>query len=257
MNSFPVITLQLLIHLKITTQQYYPNNFPVQFQQNPGQRYQDPQSGDYEEEIPYRAGRRKNRYYRSHEKYDRVDDCGSSEECTCPCTKCDNPPPRCKEECDACPPEAGGRDSLQGQPNLIFMPVPYLVMMPSNNSTRKSLNATVLNASTTSTTERMTTRETTTTSQYSTTKASTTTTATPSTAPVGLLSGSSNSYDNDPVSGGQSYRRPHVMESRNLTPIRRTRPAWMPKYGIIPIPDRLAEKLMSQLREIKGLRRRP
>ncbi|XP_037302808.1 uncharacterized protein LOC119193316 [Manduca sexta] len=35
---------------------------------------------------------------------------------------------------------------------------------------------------------------------------------------------------------------------------RRTKPVWLPKYGIVPLPDHLAERLMSKLREVKGLK---
>lgn len=40
-----------------------------------------------------------------------------------------------------------------------------------------------------------------------------------------------------------------------LTSLRRTKPTWVPKYGIVPIPDNLAEKLMSQLRDVKEYKR--
>ncbi|XP_075977964.1 uncharacterized protein LOC142977761 isoform X2 [Anticarsia gemmatalis] len=42
-----------------------------------------------------------------------------------------------------------------------------------------------------------------------------------------------------------------------LTALRKTKPTWVPKFGIVPISDNMAEKLMSQLRDVKGLRRRP
>ena len=32
-----------------------------------------------------------------------------------------------------------------------------------------------------------------------------------------------------------------------LTSLRRTKPAWMPKYGIVPISDNIAEKLISKM----------
>lgn len=35
---------------------------------------------------------------------------------------------------------------------------------------------------------------------------------------------------------------------------KRIRPAWVPKYGIVPIPDHLAAKLMTQLTEIRALK---
>lgn len=203
--------------------------------QNPREKYLASQAEDYEEETPYHSGRSRSKYYRSNEKYDKADDCESSEECTCSCSKCDDPPPRCKEECLICPTETEQSSHFENQPNVIFMSVPYLVMMSSNNTT--SINGhtpTIAPQSSTTTT------------------LSTKTSFTKSTVSnLELLTRSSNSYDGKNL----NYQRPTSLKPRQIVPLRRTKPTWMPKFGIIPIPDQLAEKLMSQLKEIKSLRR--
>lgn len=37
-----------------------------------------------------------------------------------------------------------------------------------------------------------------------------------------------------------------------LTSLRRTKPAWIPKYGIVPISDNIAEKLISKMSRVRA-----
>lgn len=50
---------------------------------------------------------------------------------------------------------------------------------------------------------------------------------------------------------------PHQFIDKNskyvMTSLRRTKTNWLPKYGIVPIPDQLAEKILLQLRNMKVL----
>lgn len=167
-------------------------------------------------------------------------DYNESDECQCFCSQCKDqrgpPKPCCKEVCFNC---EEMQDQKQGQTGIVFVPYPFPLMVPN-----------LIRNETTSTTSTTTTSTTT-----------TTTTEKPTTTRMFAIRRSMlrhNSYSSRERYGDIRRSSQNMnYDSRYMqSSIRKMKPTWEPRYGIIPIPDNLAENLMSQLREVKELQAR-
>lgn len=182
----------------------------------------------------------------------RYRDSDESDDCDCACNKCEQPSDCCKNMCkSACPdPRAA-----QGQSSLVFVPYPYPMIVPNPIIPKTPQNTTPQPQPPpppppTTTTEMVT---------------STTSTEPPSQRIYLKSQNDNNMLDTVLKSVVDDYsniivKTPDKLKNGNnkymLTSLRRTKPAWMPKFGIVPISDNMAEKLMSQLKSVKGLSRR-
>lgn len=166
------------------------------------------------------------------------------EDCECACNKCHNLIPCCMEHCAKC---------AQANPSYYYYPYPYLVVANSQASSSTTIH-------TTTTTEASTTTIAPTTTNAPTTEATTTTVSNPAPETTSQLS------DDETLRSEFSMREnllkdlvynPTALKEDNgnviVTAMRRTKPRWMPKYGIVPIPDQIAEKLMLRIRQMKVL----
>lgn len=210
-------------------QQYYPQQQP------------EPTELDYEEpmEHDYRRHGRHNIYERpSISRMERDDDeyetDADYEDCKCSCSRCRTHPhkPCCREVCQTCEDMRQPQQDLTGNPSLqqgsvLFVPYPYPLMVPNNN-VKNDVKTTT--ASTTTTT---------------------TTTEDPDKLPRELKK---NDRERKKSSAETNLYKNQIMKNERymLTTVRKTKPAWEPKYGIVPIPDTLAEKLMNQLKQNHG-----
>lgn len=174
------------------------------------------------------------------------------EKCYCNCQKCftlDNKP-CCAEFCIYCPinPRPGFAMGIPEQ-KILFVPFPYPLIVPDNTQ----------NNSTVSITERVTVGKPADASKPTTVAdvesgADSTATArkikikTTTIAPISYPSDKlkAKSDEIDIMSKHRSMKQ--------LNSVKRSRPAWVPKYGIVPIPDHLAAKLITQLTEVRALK---
>ncbi|RVE50923.1 hypothetical protein evm_004490 [Chilo suppressalis] len=160
-------------------------------------------------------------------------DYADSEECMCSCSDCERPKPCCRQMCLSC-----------NQPNVFIMPYPYPIIITTTESTKIE--------------DRLQTDTPPATNPPSSTQTSSTTAATTKSTTFANADGldidlrqdlNSIGIDetilNTPRKGGDS--------KYILTSVRRTKSDRTPKYGIVPIPKRLAERLMSQLRHMKDI----
>lgn len=165
----------------------------------------------------------------SYEEYDYNDD-----ENVCSCVNCDNLKPSCQNMCPNC-----ARVSLTNS-GYVFIPFPY----PYPVVTKTTIQAKKLTKVTTQPTTKSTA---TTASQKSTTEVERTfdeqTDATITDKFV-----ESKVPDVAAKSLEVKDKSPYM-----LTSLRRTKPNWIPNYGIVPISNKFAEKLMLQLRNMKVL----
>lgn len=223
----------------------------------PQQYYQqqpEPQEMDYEDIEHYEDTRRSGRhkpYGSSGGRLPNMEyDYDESDECKCSCNRCKDtrkpPKPCCKETCFSC----SDMQSQQGQGGLFFVPYPYPLMIPNmmNASATSSVKPTI-----------------------------TTTTVKPSSTTVKRANLVILDQNSSEIFLERSYnskrqrkssaenindiilRSPYNLKGDRkymLTSVRKTKPTWEPKYGIVPIPDKLAEKLMSQLRQVRELQAR-
>ncbi|CAK1551246.1 unnamed protein product [Leptosia nina] len=144
-----------------------------------------------------------------------------SPECFCSCEVCEELQPCCRNICVNCQPSS----------SIVLVPYPYPLII----STKQKESTPQPPPTTTETTQTTTT-----------TSATTQTT----TQPVTAILRNNDAYINDILS-----KTPNLNKKSKfvLTNLRRTKPDCMPKYGIVPIPDNLAEKLMLQLRSMRVL----
>lgn len=180
-----------------------------------------------------------------------------SEECRCQCNRCDHPEPCCQQMCVSC------------SQRLLFVPYPYplVVNVPPTVTTKTDTTTTKTTATektnTETTTTKIITQPTTETavtdvptvlrndaSQYVKPRAPNT---------EGANTKDSNHRDKNlrGVDFNNIIFKSHTNSNGDhkyiLTSLRRTKANWLPKYGIVPIPDQIAQSLMSQLRTMKGI----
>ncbi|CAH2048753.1 unnamed protein product, partial [Iphiclides podalirius] len=173
------------------------------------------------------------------------------EECECSCDTCYAPRPCCVDFCAKC----AQANSPSG---YFYYPYPYIVV-PTQVTSKATSRTTTTEMSTTT----AATTTTTPTTKVPTTEATTTTISeTTAPAPQPIME----SVD------AETFRPDHFLHDKFLkelvysptslkrdndkivmTAMRRTKPRWMPKYGIVPIPDQIAEKLMLRIRQMKVL----
>lgn len=165
----------------------------------------------------------------SYEEYDYNDD-----ENVCSCENCDNLKPSCQNMCPNC-----ARVSLTNS-GYVFIPFPY----PYPDVTKTTTQAKKLTKVTTQPTTKSTA---TTGTQKSTTEVERTfDEQTDATITDKLVE--SKVPDVAAKSLEVKDKSPYM-----LTSLRRTKPNWIPNYGIVPISNKFAEKLMLQLRNMKVL----
>ncbi|XP_064072756.1 uncharacterized protein LOC135193594 [Vanessa tameamea] len=155
------------------------------------------------------------------------------EDNTCVCDDCDNLKPSCRNMCPNCasiPPFPG--------PGYVFLSFPYPYPVTSKPRSKKSTKTTL--TSTVITTSEVTTQKTTKGTELQFEEQN----------DVALIDKLDNSKVPDIIS------KPLEVKDKSqymMTALRRTKPNWVPKYGILPISDQFAEKLMLQLRSMKLL----
>ncbi|XP_068633555.1 uncharacterized protein [Battus philenor] len=156
--------------------------------------------------------------------------------CECTCDICYTEPKTCCIQfCSKCA-QAGG------QPGYVYVPYPYIVV-----NSPKTTNAQTKELETT-TTPRTTTKVTKPTTQ-STTIETITETETLQSENEDTLQGN---YMKELMENQRTFKK-NKNDEVMLTSVRRTKPRWMPRFGIVPIPDQLAEKLMLRIRHMKVL----
>lgn len=248
MYIFQILSINILyILLETTSSQYdYQNNMQNTVYRNQYQNEYFPQGYDMlDEEDDYddepRKYYRRSRHYRRrpygnsggklpriHYKYE------ESEECKCICMRCDDDDPCCKDVCTNCNEKDNPQD---GQANLILVPYPYpFIVSPKVIDSQQTQTST---AATTS-------PDTTTTIKTTTTETASTTEENPKSSETRRFFNRNNHYSQIGAKLKQYYM---------LTPLRRTKPAWLPKYGIVSLPNNLTEKLISKLHDVKELRK--
>ncbi|KAL0882965.1 hypothetical protein ABMA27_016458 [Loxostege sticticalis] len=245
---------------------FIPNCMP-QFQSYyPSPMGQGMAQGFYQEQFDYSMMDYQRPRHRHHKHHSRRSSGGAlpmadydyeSEECQATmCQRCEELKPSCMEMCTNC----------QQQPSVYFVPYPYPLVMPPPQGTTTTTTTTTTAPTTTKVTTTTTkpttttTKATTTTTKATTTtttKATTTTTkATPTTTKAKPLR-----YVNEPRQPSDiefndiiaNTRRRNEENKYVLTSLRRTKSNWLPKYGIVPIPEHLAARLMSQMRSMKSI----
>ncbi|KAH9627925.1 hypothetical protein HF086_015369 [Spodoptera exigua] len=197
--------------------------------------------------------------------------------CDCTCSKCEAPSPCCNNVCRSCASNMYQQQATglsgQSQASVVFVPFPYPLMMASpmmkstnhhtvmlahHETTHESnTQSTTTPAQTTTTTTPTTTTETTTSAATSTTTANCSYSSNPINPPYLKSQNNENVLDSVLKSVVDDYtniivKTPEKLRNGNnkymLTSLRRTKPTWMPKFGIVPITDDMAVKLMSQLK---------
>ncbi|XP_050351144.1 uncharacterized protein LOC126773927 [Nymphalis io] len=194
---------------------YNPNpSLPNIFQQYPNQEYVD---------------NKRNFNYEEYNDY--------MEDNTCSCDDCDNLKPSCRNMCPNC-----AVPSSFPVPGYVFLPYPYPYLMTSKPASRfkKSTKTSHTVTSTIKTTCEATTQKTTKEVELQNEDRTN----------IALIDKLDNSKVPDVIS------KPLQVKDKSqymMTALRRTKPNWVPKYGILPISDQFAEKLMLQLRSMKLL----
>ncbi|KPI95675.1 hypothetical protein RR46_11388 [Papilio xuthus] len=144
------------------------------------------------------------------------------EECICSCDICySNPKECCMEYCTKC--------TEENRPELLYYPYPYYIINSPSPSIPKPTEAQIKIETTITTTTQATTTET----------------------EEGLEQTPIARMDNEELLENARYNKKD--DKVRLTSLRRTKPRWMPKFGIVPIPDQLAENLMLKIRNMKVL----
>jgi hypothetical protein len=178
----------------------------------------------------------------------------NSDECKCSCNQCERPKRCCREVCISC---------SQQQPNVVLLPYPYPLVVTRPSTTCAPTTTTVASTTTTTSTTPTTSTTSTTPATVSTTSTTVATIATTKKTPELLYDvdfpSENRKISNDLDIDNIIVRTPKTKNSDGkfiLTSLRRTKVDWRPKYGIVPIPDHLAEKLMSQLRHMRNINSR-
>ncbi|XP_047503551.1 uncharacterized protein LOC125048743 [Pieris napi] len=163
-------------------------------------------------------------YYQNQMPYDYTEvdyEDYESNECTCSCQRCEDIKPCCRNTCNNC-----------FQPSsIVIVPYPYPLIIST-----KQKEATTAPP----------TQETTAPVPQETTLAP----PPPTELPTTDILRNNEAYINDIIAKAPNLNKKNKFV---LTNLRRTKPDWVPKYGIVPIPDNLAEKLMLQLRSMRVL----
>lgn len=172
-----------------------------------------------------------------------------SDECRCSCRNCEDTKPCCKYVCTNC--------YVENNPsNLILYPYPYPVVAPWGGGTGQSTTMEYMETTVASTASSIDETESTTTMAPTTSKEVETTQDPPK--PEFDTKGNLNLthrrllQDSTELSDIFIKDRPNK-EKILIASFRPTKPYWFPKYGIVPIPGRLAEKLMAKIRNTKRL----
>lgn len=220
----------------------------------PQQYYQEPpeaQEMDYEEiEHEHRRSGRHKQYGSSGGRLPTMDyEYEGSDECECSCSHCKNTgkPPKscCRETCFSC----SQMQNQQGQGGLVFVPYPYPLMFSN-----------LFNSTNTTTTTTTTAKPTTKKPECSDKDGNGGGISSAEREFIGRSSNLNRQRKNSAdIINDLILRSPYNLKSDKkymLTSMRKTKPTWEPKYGIVPIPDNLAEKLMSQLRQVRELKAR-
>ncbi|OWR53335.1 hypothetical protein KGM_207848 [Danaus plexippus plexippus] len=221
----------ILIYLSKETLSQYDGSYGVQqgYQYNP---YQNMPYQSYPDQLLQnnKWNEEENANYKDYKDYNDYD------ENICDCTKCGDLKPGCLNACPNC---VSTPQPLMPQ-NYFILPFPYPYPMtaketapPVHKETQRTTTTTIATTTTATTT---TTTESTTTNTEATETVSEATTET--------------SMETD-----MTMSPFHVISKRPylITSLRKTKPNWMPKYGIVPISDTFAEKIMLQLRDMKVL----
>ncbi|XP_035440407.2 uncharacterized protein LOC118269406 [Spodoptera frugiperda] len=218
---FSVLLISLLLQVSICMRNFH---FPHPHIYGLGMYNHYPHYEDYDSEsLVVRSHR--NRYHRFKDNSDYSD----SEHhykmaCRCSCVKCRKPKPKpcCKDFClQQC--------SMQNNIFVVPYPVPFVVSPLNQSATRAT------------TTEQATTHTSTTPLTISTTTLTTTTTAETKSTAVFFVRNQPKRFrivaDKRRRNMGNNDIRPPKFRDR------------LPKYGIVPIPEKLAIRLMEQMRD--------
>ncbi|XP_072948783.1 uncharacterized protein [Epargyreus clarus] len=172
-------------------------------------------------------------------------------ECRCSCNTCIDIQPCCRNQCANC---------ATPQSNVMFVPYAYPIIVTKDNkdSDKKDKETTVTTTSTTFTTTTATTKVETTTETITIPENKPEARfMLPDTEKIDIENNIASIPNNPRTLTSDVAKGPYELLDRNskyvMTSIRRTKTNWLPKYGIVPIPDQLAEKILLQLRNMKVL----
>lgn len=171
-------------------------------------------------------------------------------ECRCLCDTCVDLQPCCRSVCVNC---------VTPQSSVMFVPYVYPIIVTKNEEeshkeTTISTTATTLTTTTTiATTKVEATTEITTTRQNELDNINVL--SGPKLSEIEMKFASAAEVPKTVITG--VGKGPYQFIDKNskyvMTSLRRTKTNWLPKYGIVPIPDQLAEKILLQLRNMKVL----
>lgn len=143
--------------------------------------------------------------------------------------------------------------------NLVFVPYPYPLVMPDVHSSTSATDTTTTTTQTTPTTTTTTPTTTTETATTTTTETSITSIETREDPVIRLKAPcdqkATNRFGNnfyDELRSNMKYRQDYQKDFREQLGIRPVKPnTSIPKYGIVPIPDKIMQSLFSQARNNK------
>ncbi|CAG5045225.1 unnamed protein product [Parnassius apollo] len=252
-----LIILQNAVSQYSTLLNYY-NNYLEQryYRQHQNEYY------DWPKERVRRFNRhRKKNYYRSEEDSRDVnyDTYRNYYDCKCSCDRCANPKPCCTEMCASCP----------SQTDVIYVPYPVPLVVTVTNSPSTPPSTIAVSGTNSTKAPSITLATSNSTGDYTerTKPSDKTQTQSPSTQPptphlrynkLKYCPPMANCRDDKNQEYTQkTYHR--LLEDKNKSPYNtdfaksegHTRRDWLPRYGIVPIPDHLAIKFMSELRNYK------
>ncbi|CAD0201211.1 unnamed protein product [Chrysodeixis includens] len=257
-----ILLVQLIYQLRNVGSSYFGDTRSARYQDSQSQEMKD-YGSEQRHHHHHHKGHSGHHHKKAHEHdhdHEHVFDRGfairsrysssdESDDCDCACNKCDEPSDCCDSMCkNSCPDPRRGSQS-----SLVFVPYPYPMIVPNpilpkpqpppqphpqpEPPPTTTPEATTGTTSTEPPTQRLYLK-----SQNDNNMLDT------------VLKSVVDDYSNIIVKTPDKLK--NGSNKYMLTSLRRTKPTWMPKFGIVPISDNMAEKLMSQLRSMKGLSRR-
>lgn len=189
--------------------------------------------------------------YKQETRVQDYNDYNDGNECSCSCRNCEDPEKCCEPFCSNC--------NTQGMANIVLIPYPYPLILSLNsqwNSTMKYVKTNETNPTSETTENTFATPS----HEINNTipPISSITVPTFTTMSTVQTTKTNPTISANPVTQTPSEPSLRAINRSNkskylLTTARRTMPVWVPKYGIVPIPDNLAKKLMVKLRQMKEL----
>ncbi|XP_073956109.1 uncharacterized protein [Choristoneura fumiferana] len=246
-----VVWIFIIAIPSLSIQQYYNQAHSVAHYHLPYSYEKQYVSGDYHRSShrhrhPHKHGNSGSHLAISYESAD-TDTDSYQDTCECECQRCADPKPCCTRVCVA-------ECQEQMPANLVFVPYPYPLVMPDVHPSIPAADTTTTTTTTTTQTTPTTTKTTTTTTVETSTETSE--------EPVDIMRlkascdqklSSKRIRNNfyDELRSNMKSRQDFQKDFREQLGIRPVKPNVIPKYGIVPIPDKILQSLFSQVRNNK------